>query len=31
MWFLYIMFALFAFVGIGTIAGLVSTFSADNK
>lgn len=28
MWFLYIMFTLFAFVGIGTIAGLVRTFSA---
>jgi hypothetical protein len=30
MWFLYIMFTLFAFVSIGTIAGLVRTFSSDN-
>lgn len=31
MWFLYIMFALFAFVGFGTIAGLIRTFSSDNQ
>lgn len=31
MWFLYIMFTLFAFVGLGTIAGLVRTFSSDNQ
>ena len=27
MWFLYIMYILFAFILIGTIAGLVSTFN----
>ena len=27
MWFLYIMFTLFAFVIVGTVAGLVITFS----
>ncbi len=30
MWFLYMMFALFAFVGIGTVAGLVRTFTSVN-
>lgn len=27
MWFVYIMYALFAFILIGTIGGLVSTFN----
>ena len=31
MWFLYIMFTLFAFVIVGKIAGLVRTFSNINK
>ena len=30
MWFLYIMFALFAFVLVGNIAGLVMTYSNKN-
>lgn len=30
MWFLYIMFALFAFVIVGNVAGLVMTYS-NNK
>ena len=30
MWFLYMMFTLFAFVGIGTVVGLVRTFSSAN-
>lgn len=31
MWFIYIMYALFAFILGGTILGLVRTFSSDNQ